>query len=54
VAWVRRLHDSPQWQQALKRFAWTDAFSAGSQFKQFLSSEQTRVKKVVTELGLNA
>jgi len=54
VAWVRRLHDSPQWRQALQRFAWTDAFSSGSQFKQFLSSEQTRVKKVVTELGLNA
>jgi putative tricarboxylic transport membrane protein len=54
VAWVRELHDSSQWQQALKRFAWTDAFSAGGQFKQFLSDEQTRVKQVVTELGLNA
>ena len=54
VDWVRKLHDSPQWKQALERFAWTDAFSAGDQFKQFLASERTRVKQVVTDLGLNA
>lgn len=54
VAWAKKLHDSPQWQQALKRFAWSDAFSAGPEFESFLRSEETRVKQVVTELGLNA
>jgi putative tricarboxylic transport membrane protein len=54
VAWVTKLHDSRQWQQALKRFAWTDAFTAGADFQSFLDSERTRVKQVVTELGLNA
>jgi putative tricarboxylic transport membrane protein len=54
VAWVKQLHDSSAWKQALKRFAWTDAFATGDDFGRFLSSEQSRVKQVVTDLGLNA
>jgi putative tricarboxylic transport membrane protein len=54
TAWVKKLHDSPQWQESLKRFGWNDAFLAGSEFQTFLDSEGQRVKQIVTDLGLNA
>jgi putative tricarboxylic transport membrane protein len=54
VDWIGKLHDSPEWQQALERFGWSDAFSTGEEFEGFLASEQERVKQVITDLGLSA
>jgi putative tricarboxylic transport membrane protein len=54
VAWAEKLHESQQWKDALKRFAWTDAFQTGQQFESFLDSEQQRVEQIVSDLGLNA
>jgi putative tricarboxylic transport membrane protein len=53
TSWVQKLHDSPQWQQALKRFGWDDEFRAGPQFDSFLKSETTRVQGIASDLGLS-
>jgi putative tricarboxylic transport membrane protein len=52
VAWVEKLHASPQWRQNLERFGWTDFFQAGSEFDRFVKSETTRVQAIVRDLGL--
>lgn len=54
VAWVEKLHASPQWRQHLERFGWTDSFRAGSEFDQFVKSETTRVQAIVRDLGLTS
>jgi putative tricarboxylic transport membrane protein len=52
TSWVQKLHDSPEWQSALKRFGWDDEFRVGSQFDSFLQSETTRVEGIAADLGL--
>jgi len=52
VAWVEKLHASPQWKASLERFGWTDFFQAGSEFEKFVQSETTRVRAIVQDLGL--
>ncbi|WP_158893678.1 Bug family tripartite tricarboxylate transporter substrate binding protein [Amycolatopsis anabasis] len=47
-----KLHDSPQWRDALRLNGWTDAFSAGDSFAAFLKAENDRVASVLKELGL--
>lgn len=46
------LRTTPQWKQALTRNNWTDAFSTGDSFGEFLASEDRRVAGILTELGL--
>jgi putative tricarboxylic transport membrane protein len=53
TAWVQKLHDSPEWQQALKRFDWDDEFRSGAEFDSFLKSEETRVQGIAQDLGLS-
>lgn len=52
VELFQKLHDSPQWQEAIKRNGWTDAFLPGAQFGDFLAAETKRVADVLKELGL--
>jgi putative tricarboxylic transport membrane protein len=47
-----RLHDSPEWRDALTRNGWSDAFLTGDAFGAFLANESTRVADVLRELGL--
>lgn len=49
---VTEMHASPEWQQALETNGWTDAFVAGDEFEDFLTSESERVQEVLSELGL--
>jgi putative tricarboxylic transport membrane protein len=49
---VDQLHGSPAWKEQLQRNGWTDTYLAGPEFQAFLSEEQTRVRGVLTELGL--
>jgi putative tricarboxylic transport membrane protein len=49
---VDQLHNSPAWKEQLQRNGWTDAYLPGTEFDTFLSEEQTRVRGVLTELGL--
>jgi putative tricarboxylic transport membrane protein len=49
---VTKMHDSPQWKDALAKNGWEDTFMAGDEFATFLTSETTRVKAVIKDLGL--
>jgi putative tricarboxylic transport membrane protein len=52
TAFVDQLHASPAWKAQLDRNGWTDTYLSGEQFGAFLSQEQTRVRGVLTDLGL--
>ena len=49
---MKKLHDSAEWQAALKKNDWTDFFKPGDEFKSFMDSESTRVKAVLGDIGL--
>jgi putative tricarboxylic transport membrane protein len=49
---ITKLHDSPEWKQALEKNGWTDFFKPGDEFKTFMDSETTRVKDVLADIGL--
>ena len=49
---VTKLHDSPEWKQALEKNGWTDFFKPGDEFKTFMDSETERVKTVLGDIGL--
>ncbi|PRY32721.1 Bug family tripartite tricarboxylate transporter substrate binding protein [Umezawaea tangerina] len=46
------LHKTAQWQEAVRRNGWTDAFAPGEEFGTFLEEENTRVATVLKDLGL--
>jgi putative tricarboxylic transport membrane protein len=49
---IEKLHDSPEWKQALERNEWTDFFRTGDEFKAFIDSENQRVEGVLRDIGL--
>lgn len=49
---VEELHESDAWTQAMKDNGWTDAYLTGDEFGTFVQSENDRVEKVLTTLGL--
>ncbi|MFF3327155.1 Bug family tripartite tricarboxylate transporter substrate binding protein [Streptomyces sp. NPDC002889] len=52
VGLVTELHDSPQWEESLKKNGWDDAFLTGDPFGDFLDEQDKRVDSVLKELGL--
>lgn len=52
IAAIEKLHDSPEWKQALKRNEWTDFFRTGDEFRSFMDSENKRVESVLSDIGL--
>ena len=52
VTLFTRLSKTPEWQEALRRNGWTEAFAPGEQFGTFLKQENDRVASVLKELGL--
>ena len=52
VAALDRLHEMPEWREALKRNGWTDFYKPGDEFTRFLESENTRVDAIIADLGL--
>ncbi|MGW8885543.1 Bug family tripartite tricarboxylate transporter substrate binding protein [Streptomyces sp. NPDC055749] len=52
VALIRKLHDSPQWKDSMKKNGWDDAFLTGDAFGDFLDAQDKRVATVLKELGL--
>ena len=50
--YLSRMHDSPEWQQALADNGWTDAFVTGDDFEQFLREQDERVAATLKELDL--
>jgi putative tricarboxylic transport membrane protein len=49
---ITKLHDSPEWQESLKKNGWDDAFLTGDKFGAFLDAQDKRVVSVLKELGL--
>src|SRR5215213_377051 len=49
---LEEMHGTQQWKEALVKNGWTDAFTTGAQFEQFLSDQDNRVSSTLTELGL--
>jgi putative tricarboxylic transport membrane protein len=52
IALVEQMAKSTAWAELLKQKGWDDAFLAGDAFAGFLQEEQTRVKAVLTSIGL--
>jgi putative tricarboxylic transport membrane protein len=52
IDYLTRMHDSPEWQQALTDNGWTDAFVTGDEFEQFLVDQDERVSTTLKELDL--
>lgn len=49
---VEEMHDSAGWEKAMKENGWTDAYLPGSEFADFIQSENDRVEGVLSDLGL--
>lgn len=49
---MTKLSKSKEWTDILKQKDWDDAFLAGDAFAAFLKDEQTRVREVLTSIGL--
>lgn len=49
---LEEMHGTQQWQEALVKNGWTDAFMTGADFEQFLIDQDNRVSSTLTELGL--
>ena len=52
IALVQDVHDSDEWAEALKNNGWLDTFQTGDEYGDFLTEEETRVRQVLTEIGL--
>lgn len=52
VTLVEKLHDSPEWQESMKKNGWDDAFLTGEKFGDFLDEQDKSVDSVLKELGL--
>ncbi len=53
--WIRiceELHSTEKWQQVMKQNGWTDAYLSGPEFDTFMAEQETRVAKVLTDVGL--
>lgn len=52
VGFLQEMHDSEQWQEVLETNGWTDAFTTGEDFEQFLVEQDERVSGTLEELNL--
>ncbi|WP_110206015.1 Bug family tripartite tricarboxylate transporter substrate binding protein [Nocardioides daejeonensis] len=52
IGYLERMHDTPQWKQALEDNKWIDAFKTGDEFGTFLEEQDERVATTLEELGL--
>lgn len=54
VQMVDKLHTSAQWKQTLTDKKWQDFYKSGDEAAAFFAAESTRIKGVLTEIGLGA
>ncbi|WP_082522987.1 tripartite tricarboxylate transporter substrate binding protein [Geodermatophilus sp. Leaf369] len=52
IGLVTEAHDTDEWQEALDTNGWLDTFMTGDEYGEFLAEEETRVRQVLTEIGL--
>ena len=43
---------SPEWREILTRYRWIDRYLAGEEFTRFSEAEESRVRSILTKLGL--
>jgi putative tricarboxylic transport membrane protein len=49
---VTEMRSTAHWQEALQRNSWTDTFSTGEEFEQFITTEVATAQEIVKDLGL--
>ena len=49
---LQKMHDSAEWQDAMKQNDWQDFFKTGDDFQSYIDSENERVKGILGEIGL--
>ena len=49
---VQKMHDSQAWKDEMAAKGWDDAYQPADEFAAYLTEEQTRIRGVLTELGL--
>ncbi len=52
IATMDKLSKSKEWVEIMKQKGWDDAYLPGDAFATFLQAEQTRVREVLTSIGL--
>jgi putative tricarboxylic transport membrane protein len=52
IGYLEEMHDSPEWQDALDQYGWTDDFKTGEAFATFIDKQDARVAGTLAELGL--
>jgi putative tricarboxylic transport membrane protein len=52
IRFLQTMHDSDEWQKALKDNGWIDTFRTGADFDRFLETQDKRVSSTLEELGL--
>ena len=49
---LQKMHDSAEWQEAMKQNDWDDFFKTGDDFQAYIDSENQRVEGILGEIGL--
>lgn len=49
---ITALNDSDEWKATLESFGWSNQFMAGDDFVTYITEENERVNKILTDLGL--
>jgi len=49
-----KMHDTQQWKDALAKNGWVDAYMGADEFATFIKEEDTRIRDVLSQLGLAA
>ena len=54
VAFARRVHASPHWQELAKRYGWHDTYLDGPELLTFIAEEEAQAAVVLARLGISA
>lgn len=52
IGFLGEMHETEQWQEALEKNGWIDAFITGDEYGQFLEDQDARVESTLKEVGL--
>ena len=49
---VRAATETPAWKASVEKFDWVPAFLPGDEYRKFVHEETTRVREILTSLGV--
>lgn len=52
IAMVEKMHETPQWQEALRDNDWDDVFLTGDEFAEYVKSEDEEATRLLKDLGV--